>query len=202
MTTDEKLAKLQKELNRKASGGSSVQTATFSALSELVNTLNDIIAELAGGATGQILDKASDDDYDFEWVDGSGDAENISADTTNFDGLLSALDDTVQKALDTLDDIEAADIPTDTTNFDNNLSALDDTVQKALETLDDLAIGSGTDDNAIHDNIAGEIDAIAEKTDPLVDNDLFIIEDSEDSLNKKKVKKSNIAAAVQLLLVI
>lgn len=35
---------------------------------------------------------------------GSGDAASTVTDTSNFDGLLSAADDTVQKALDTLDD--------------------------------------------------------------------------------------------------
>jgi hypothetical protein len=46
--------------------------------------------------------------------------------------------------------------------------------------------GSGTDNNAIHDNVAGEIQAIATKTTPVV-GDLLIIEDSEDSFNKKKI---------------
>lgn len=70
-------------------------------------------------------------------------ASIIPTDTTNFNGLLSATDTTVQKALDTLDDVAAADIPVDTTNFGNNLSAADDTVQKALDTLDDLVAGGG-----------------------------------------------------------
>ncbi len=51
--------------------------------------------------------------------------------------------------------------------------------------------GSGTDEDAIHDNKAGEIHAITEKT-SLADNDEFLIEDSADSYNKKRVKKSNL----------
>jgi len=51
--------------------------------------------------------------------------------------------------------------------------------------------GSGTDENAIHDNVASEISAITEKTAP-VDNDLFIIEDSEASNAKKRLKVSNL----------
>jgi hypothetical protein len=50
--------------------------------------------------------------------------------------------------------------------------------------------GAGTDTTAIHDNVAGEIDAISEKASP-VDADIVIIEDSEDSNNKKKVQLSN-----------
>ena len=48
---------------------------------------------------------------------------------------------------------------------------------------------NNTDSNAIHDNIANEISAINEKT-TANDNDLIIIEDSEDSGNKKRMKRS------------
>lgn len=50
---------------------------------------------------------------------------------------------------------------------------------------------AATDGAAIHDNVADEISAISEKT-TLADNDLFLIEDSEASGVKKKVKKSNL----------
>ena len=57
-----------------------------------------------------------------------------------------------------------------------------------------LDFGSAsTDGAAIHDNVAGEIDLIAEKT-GLVGNDLLIVEDSEASYAKKKVKVSTLAA--------
>ena len=52
---------------------------------------------------------------------------------------------------------------------------------------------AGIDSDAIHDNVAGEIDAITEKTSP-VSADIFLIEDSEDSNNKKKVQIGNITA--------
>lgn len=42
-----------------------------------------------------------------------------------------------------------------------------------------------TDDDAIHDNVAGEINAIAQKTATVAD-DIVLIEDSEDSFNKKR----------------
>jgi len=54
--------------------------------------------------------------------------------------------------------------------------------------------GTVTDLDAIHDNVSGEIVAITEKT-TLVDDDLFLIEDSESSNAKKRVKKSNISSA-------
>lgn len=79
---------------------------------------------------------------------GAHPASAVETDTTNFDGLLSAADDTVQKALDTLDDgaPPASDIVTDTSNFDSILSPTDDTVQKALDTIDDgvLPLAGGT----------------------------------------------------------
>lgn len=80
---------------------------------------------------------------------GGGNAGNVSVDTSNFDGNLSPADDTVQEALDTIDNLPttappASSVGTDTSNFDGYLSAADDTVQKALDTLDDhipVAIG-------------------------------------------------------------
>ena len=50
------------------------------------------------------------------------------------------------------------------------------------------------DPNAIHDNVANEISAITEKGAP-VDDDLILIEDSEASYVKKKVKKINMGGA-------
>lgn len=70
---------------------------------------------------------------------------------------------------------------------------------------DEVDIGSGgavttnVDDNAIHDNVASEITAITEKT-SLVDDDVFIIEDSADSNAKKRVKKSNVGGGNHALL--
>lgn len=50
-----------------------------------------------------------------------------------------------------------------------------------------------TDADAIHDNVAGEISAVAEKEAP-DDDDVLLIEDSEASYVKKKVKISNLPA--------
>ena len=53
----------------------------------------------------------------------------------------------------------------------------------------------GGDVDAIHDNVANEITAITEKTS--VDNqDEFILEDSEDSFNKKSIKRINIVRPI------
>lgn len=54
------------------------------------------------------------------------------------------------------------------------------------------ASGDGIDTSAIHDDTAGEINAITEKT-AIVAADLILIEDSEDSNNKKKAQADNIA---------
>jgi hypothetical protein len=53
-----------------------------------------------------------------------------------------------------------------------------------------ISAAPAPDADAIHDNVAGEINAITEKT-TLHDDDLFLIEDSEDSYAKKYVKFSN-----------
>ena len=52
-------------------------------------------------------------------------------------------------------------------------------------------LSGSTDTNAIHDNVASEISALSEKASP-VSADLLIIEDSEDSNNKKKVQAGNL----------
>jgi hypothetical protein len=74
----------------------------------------------------------------------------IVADTTNFDDKLSSADDTVQKALETLDDhvhqaseitgLTASNTDTNTSQFNGHLSAADDDVQKALNTLDEITL--------------------------------------------------------------
>ena len=79
-------------------------------------------------------------------------AEDTTADATDFDGLLSTDDDSVQKALDTLDDVNAEDIPTDADDFDGILSD-EANVQAALNTLDDVDsedIPTDTDDFGDH----------------------------------------------------
>jgi hypothetical protein len=69
-------------------------------------------------------------------------ATEITTTTSGFDGVLSAADDEVQKALDTLDNHSHAlsDFALTTTNFDGNLSGTDTDVQTAFDTIDDLYI--------------------------------------------------------------
>ncbi len=55
--------------------------------------------------------------------------------------------------------------------------------------------GGATDNNAIHDNVLGEIAGITLKS-PIVSNDLFIIEDSADSNNKKRTTLNDIKTYV------
>lgn len=68
-------------------------------------------------------------------------------DTTNFNGVLSSADTTIQLAFDTIDNLQIAaggvDISLDTTNFNGRLSASDTDVQTAMETIDNLT-SSGT----------------------------------------------------------
>jgi hypothetical protein len=52
-------------------------------------------------------------------------------------------------------------------------------------------VNDGADSTAIHDNVAAEISAITEKAAP-VGPDLVVIEDSQDSNNKKRVQLANL----------
>jgi len=119
-------------------------------------------AAKAAGIVGGSIDGLTDVDTSgkadtdlFTWDAGGGNwvpvtrasmfiASLITADTTNFNNNLSAADDTVQKALDTIDNLAisatALSTSTDTTNFNNNLSASDTDVQKALDTIDNMAV--------------------------------------------------------------
>lgn len=87
-------------------------------------------------------------------------------------------------------------------SIDGNLVGnSDDAVptEKAVKTYAD-AVGTNADTNAntkISKTIAAEINAMTEKT-TLVDNDLFLIEDSAASNAKKKAKFSNILPSVVL----
>lgn len=77
--------------------------------------------------------------------------------------------------------------------FDFHGAGVDATVSGGCVRVqvDGTGGGSGTDEDAIHDNVAGEIAAVTEKTTP-VDADLLLIEDSEDSNNKKRVQLGNL----------
>ena len=81
--------------------------------------------------------------YNSGYDKGPVQAKRVTTDTSAFAGILSTADDTVQKALDTLDNYTpsapaASSVTVVVTGFDNNLSAADNTVQKALDTIDDL----------------------------------------------------------------
>ena len=102
---------------------------------------NDQVCGISGGAYALIDQTGSGAGTDDQTAD------EVAVTITNFNGNLSAADNDVQAALETLDDVDASDIPLVTTDFDSNLSAADNDVQAAFETLDDLAISTaGTDD--------------------------------------------------------
>jgi len=61
----------------------------------------------------------------------------------------------------------------------------------------DPGAASATDINAIHDNVAGEIALIAAKTTP-ADTDYLLIEDSENSDNKKRLQIGNLPGGAPL----
>jgi len=82
-----------------------------------------------------------------------GAAENISADTTNFDGLLSASDTDVQKALETLDDVPIAI----STVASNVLLNQDSAVLTYTATADDVTTTTAdyVDTDYVYDTSSG-----------------------------------------------
>lgn len=76
-----------------------------------------------------------------------GDGDDITLDTTNFDGILGPGDTDVQTAMETIDDYsatgDAVDITLDTTDFDGILGPGDTDVQTAMETIDDYTPPGG-----------------------------------------------------------
>ena len=104
--------------------------------------------------------------------DAASAASDVSVSSSGFSGNLSAADNTVQKALATLDALDigsgggeggasaASDVSVSSSGFSGNLSAADNTVQKALATLDALDIGSG----------GGNTSALQDQINDLLDN--------------------------------
>jgi hypothetical protein len=71
----------------------------------------------------------------------------------------------------------------------------EDSNNKKRVQVGDLPTGAGgSDADAIHDNVAAEISVITEKASPIA-ADLMLIEDSEDSNNKKRIQIGNFPAS-------
>jgi len=78
------------------------------------------------------------------------------------------------------------------TDVNEVLNTVYDPVNKALKVS---GSGGGSDVNAVHVNVADEINLIDEKT-VINENDILLIEDSEDVNNKKKVLIKNVISTV------
>jgi len=85
---------------------------------------------------------------------------------------------------------EYSDVSGNDAGTDVTASELEELTDASETTLHSHAADADT----IHDNVAGEINAIATKVAP-VDADVVLIEDSEDSFNKKKILKSTLGGA-------
>ncbi len=113
----------------------------------------------------------------------------VALNATDTDGTLAANSDSkiaTQKATKTYADTKIASSYLDT---DGTLAGNSDTkiaTQKATKTYADTKFSK---------SVSGEIAALTEKT-SLVDDDLILIEDSQASNAKKKVKRSNLAPTV------
>ena len=84
-------------------------------------------------------------------VSGSPAASAVAVSTNNFGSHLTSDENTVQKALDKIDDLTipaavtslaASAITANVTNFNGNLTSDDTSVQHALDTMDNLVVGA------------------------------------------------------------
>jgi hypothetical protein len=110
----------------------------------------------------------------------------IGLDTTNFNNILSPTEDTVQKALDKLDDLSLNNSPLDTTNFNNILSPTENTVQKALDKLDDIDLDSFILNTTNFNNILSPTENTVQKALDKLD-DLSLNNSPLDTTNFNKV---------------
>ena len=85
--------------------------------------------------------------------------------------------------------VDGRDVSTDGTNLDNHIA---NTSNPHATTKAQVGLGNVTDDAQLK-RAAADFDSFTEKTN-LVNDDLFLIEDSEAGLVKKKVKRSNVGS--------
>lgn len=130
--------------------------------------------------------------------------DHVEADITDLDHTdADAFHDNVGGEFDALDDKATpvdADILVAEDSGDSSLAKVKMTVANLLATQhdhteSDISDLDHTDSDAIHDNVGGEINAITTKAVP-INNDIILIEDSEDSsLAKKKITVGDIKSA-------
>lgn len=140
---------------------------------DYISILDDAIAGNFASLThgGEISDSGYDAS-DFALYDHSHDHGDLS-------GLTD--DDHTQYLL--------ASDATDRSTFATNWIDLTDSGETTLHTHAGV---SGADTDAIHDNVSGEIHAITEKAAPILEDEI-VIEDSEDTYAKKRIKIGNIS---------
>lgn len=169
--------------------------------------------------SGDLADAQDPKTHAADHTDGTDDIQNATsgqkglataAQITKLDGIDTGADVTGDNAPQThasshqsgggdaikLDDLAA---PDDTTDLDFSTSAhglvpKGTNVGNFLKDDGTWTAPTAVDSDAIHDNVASEISAITEKASP-VSADLVLLEDSEDSNNKKKAQLSNLPSA-------
>ena len=86
-------------------------------------------------------------------------AAGIKVDTYHFDNIFDEEVDTVQKALNIIDDFvpDPAEIPLDTSSFTGNLSSFDTTIQAAFETIDNYEVDMSTIVTSVSESQPGAV---------------------------------------------
>lgn len=164
-----------------ASGGTAVEEITVGAglqlaTNDLSSTITQYTDELAQDAVGGILTDTATIDFTYDDA-----TPQITADVKD-DAVTYAKMQNVSAASKLLGRGDSGSGDVQEITLGTNLTMSGTTLN---------AGGTAVDSDAIHDNVSGEISVLTEKV-TLHNDDLFLIEDSEASNAKKKVKKSNV----------
>ena len=112
----------------------------------------------AGGTSGQVLKKDSNNDYDFDWADdesGAGGGGRTEAQVTAaIEEHTGQSTPTGKFAVSRIPDIPATTVTVEAGGFNGNLATTDTNVQLIAQKLDDLVLAAaGLDQNAVDTRI-------------------------------------------------
>lgn len=170
-----------------ANDGDPARSSTVEALRDSLIEAETQIGDPTAPATGSLLGRSPTTTEKEALAGTSGSPSTSNKYVTEADPLFAdAVHDNVAGEITAVTE-KASPVGADVLLIEDS----EDSNNKKRVQITNLPGGSGTDADAIHDNVAAEISAITEKASP-VSADLVVIEDSEDSNNKKRVQVGNL----------